>query len=161
MARRIVALLIGAAVFIVLIPLLIVILSSAIEEYLHFPGFSFPLQKFLSFLLAISGLLLSASAGWYQLKRGKGSPLPVVPTQKLVTVGPYRYCRNPMALGAIIYYAAISIWLGSTVAIIITGIVSCLSLIYIKVVEEKELERKFGEEYRVYKKRTPFFIPKF
>ena len=161
MAKRIAALLIGATVFIVAIPLLIVILSSLIEGYLRFPNFSFPLQKFLSFFLAILGLSLSASAGWYQLKKGEGSPLPVVPTRKLVTVGPYRYCRNPMALGAIVYYVAISIWLGSTAAMMITGIISCLSLIYIKVVEEKELERKFGKEYRVYKEKTPFLIPKF
>jgi protein-S-isoprenylcysteine O-methyltransferase Ste14 len=65
-----------------------------------------------------------------------------------------------MALGAVIYYVAISIWLGSAVAIIVTGIVSCLFLIYIKIVEEKELERRFGEEYRTYKEKTPFLIPK-
>ena len=160
MIKRIVALLIGATVFVVVIPLLIVVLSLVVEKYLHFPSFSFPLQRTISLFLAILGLLLSASAGWYQLRKGEGSPLPVVPTQRLVTVGPYKYCRNPMALGAVIYYVAISIWLGSAIAIMITGIVSCLFLIYIKIVEEKELERRFGEEYRTYKEKTPFLIPK-
>jgi protein-S-isoprenylcysteine O-methyltransferase Ste14 len=31
---------------------------------------------------------------------------------------------------------------------------------YIKFIEEKELEARFGQEYSEYKKRTPFFIPK-
>jgi protein-S-isoprenylcysteine O-methyltransferase Ste14 len=158
--KRIVALLIGATVFIGIIPLSIVVLSSIVEEHLQFPNFSFPLQKAISLFLATLGLLLSASAGWYQLKKGEGSPLPVVPARKLVAVGPYRFCRNPMALGAIVYYVALSIWLGSIVALVITGIVSCLFLIYIRMVEEKELERRFGEEYRIYKEKTPFLIPK-
>jgi len=34
-------------------------------------------------------------------------------------------------------------------------------LIYIKLVEEKELEQRFGVEYLEYKRRTPFLIPRF
>jgi len=34
-------------------------------------------------------------------------------------------------------------------------------LIYIKLIEEKELEGRFGSEYAEYKKRTPFLIPRF
>jgi protein-S-isoprenylcysteine O-methyltransferase Ste14 len=34
-------------------------------------------------------------------------------------------------------------------------------LIYIKWIEEKELEERFGSEYLEYKKRTPFLIPFF
>ena len=66
-----------------------------------------------------------------------------------------------MALGAIVFYIAISVWMGSVIALGLTVVVSCLFLIYIKMVEEKELEKRFGEEYRMYKRRTPFLIPKF
>jgi protein-S-isoprenylcysteine O-methyltransferase Ste14 len=34
-------------------------------------------------------------------------------------------------------------------------------LIYIKLIEEKELEERFGSEYLEYKRRTPFLIPHF
>ena len=161
MEEKVVALLVGAIIFIVGVPLTIVALSSFAEKYFHFPSLSFPFQSLISFFFATLGLLLSASAGWYQLKEGKGSPLPFVPTQKLVTIGPYELCRNPMALGAIVYYIAISVWMGSVIALGLTVVVSCLFLIYIKMVEEKELEKRFGEEYRMYKRRTPFLIPKF
>ena len=33
-------------------------------------------------------------------------------------------------------------------------------LIYIKLVEERELEARFGEAYIAYKKSTPFIAPK-
>jgi protein-S-isoprenylcysteine O-methyltransferase Ste14 len=34
-------------------------------------------------------------------------------------------------------------------------------LTYIKRIEEKELELRFGQEYLEYKKQTPFLIPRF
>jgi len=33
-------------------------------------------------------------------------------------------------------------------------------VIYTKLFEEKELEKRFGSEYLEYKKRTPFVIPR-
>ena len=36
-----------------------------------------------------------------------------------------------------------------------------LLVLEIKFIEEKELEQRFGDVYRAYKKKTPFFIPKF
>jgi len=40
------------------------------------------------------------------LTRGRGTPLPVMPTQELLTEGPFRYSRNPMTLGTILAYLA-------------------------------------------------------
>jgi len=34
------------------------------------------------------------------------------------------------------------------------------STTYIKLVEEKEREARFGGEYKEYKRKTPFLIPK-
>ncbi len=33
-------------------------------------------------------------------------------------------------------------------------------LVYIRLVEERELEARFGEVYLLYKKSTPFIVPK-
>jgi protein-S-isoprenylcysteine O-methyltransferase Ste14 len=35
-----------------------------------------------------------------------------------------------------------------------------LLVVYIKSFEEKELEARFGDEYRAYKRNTPFLIPR-
>jgi len=37
---------------------------------------------------------------------------------------------------------------------------TALIIAYVKLVEEKELEARFGEKYIRYKKKTPFLIPK-
>jgi len=39
-------------------------------------------------------------------------------------------------------------------------IFSAIILSYIKFIEEKELEQRYGDEYVEYKKRTPFIIPR-
>ena len=40
-------------------------------------------------------------------------------------------------------------------------ILMILLILEIKLIEEKELEQRFGDVYCDYKKKTPFFIPKF
>ncbi len=36
-----------------------------------------------------------------------------------------------------------------------------LNLIYLKAIEEKEMEGKFGDEYLRYKREIPMFFPRF
>jgi protein-S-isoprenylcysteine O-methyltransferase Ste14 len=98
----------------------------------------------------------------FQWKVGNGVPTPNAPTQHLVTTGPYRLCRNPIELGAIFYYLGI----GTVIGGILVGIICfLLGLIigsaYHKFVEEIELEIRFVDEYRQYRKETPFLFPKF
>ena len=65
-----------------------------------------------------------------------------------------------MLLGAMMYYLGISLWINSLSAIFLTALFLLFSTAYIKLVEEKELEARFGEEYKEYKRKTPFLIPK-
>jgi len=95
-----------------------------------------------------------------QFKIGKGSPVPLVPTQKLVIIGPYKYCKNPMALGTMIYYLGIALFESSFSSLLLVALFSILFVLYIKLVEEKELEVRFGEDYMAYKKNTLFIIPR-
>jgi protein-S-isoprenylcysteine O-methyltransferase Ste14 len=84
-----------------------------------------------------------------------------MPTQKLLIKGPYTYCRNPMTLGTTIFNLGVAIWLGSISAMGLGLVYPVGILIYIKLIEEKELEERFGSEYLKYKMRTPFLIPRF
>lgn len=91
---------------------------------------------------------------------GKGTPAPITPTQKLVTTGPYKYCRNPIELGTSGYFLFIGIWFDG----LITGLLCqlfgmILGYGYIKLIEERELTLRFGEPYKKYLRRTALFIP--
>ena len=48
---------------------------------------------------------------------------------------------------------------GSYTALIFVALFFLLLLAYLKLVEEKELALRFGQEYLDYKKGTPFLIP--
>jgi len=78
---------------------------------------------------------------------GKGTPFPLVPTKKLVVSGPYAYCRNPIMLGSIFYYYGLVILFQTISGIIIVTLFQIFHAIYIKLIEEKELEIRFGKEY--------------
>jgi protein-S-isoprenylcysteine O-methyltransferase Ste14 len=58
-----------------------------------------------------------------------------------------------------IYYAGIAVVLGSYTVLCLFVLFSALLLAYLKLVEEGELAARFGEEYLVYRERTPFIIP--
>jgi len=104
-----------------------------------------PQNYVLSLPLIFLGLALSFWSVFVQLRVGKGTPVPLAPTQRLITTGPYSLCRNPMALGVMIYYFGISLWLGSLTALALSVLVLILAIAYIKMVEEKELEARFGD----------------
>ncbi len=95
-----------------------------------------------------------------QHKIVKGTPMPHIPTKKLIVTGPFKYCRNPMSLGTIIFLAGLAVLFNSLFTLFIALIFTVILLVSIKIFEEKELEERFGQEYVEYKKKTPFLIPR-
>lgn len=154
------ALVLGALGLGVVVPLIMVYASPVIDEWLGFRLAAWPLNVALAAPLLGVGFTFMVWAAWAQWSVGKGTPVPVVPTQRLVVVGPYRYCRNPMLLGLTLYYIGISLLASSPACLAFTALVAVVSVAYIKLVEERELELRFGEEYLRYKERTPFVIPR-
>jgi protein-S-isoprenylcysteine O-methyltransferase Ste14 len=94
-----------------------------------------------------------------QLTRARGTPLPMMATQKLLIDGPFKQSRNPMGFGAICMYLGMAIIVGSITSIIVVIFFLFLLVLWIKKVEEKEMEIRFGQEYVDYKKTAPFMIP--
>ena len=100
------------------------------------------------------------SAVFLQLFRGKGTPVPIVPTKRLLQNGPYRNVRNPMIPGFFLYLLAWAFLFNKAGAFLAAAVIIVLLLIEIKFVEEPELERRFGDACRQYRKETPFIFPK-
>lgn len=110
-------------------------------------------------LLGLSGALLGFSSV-SAVVDASGTPLPVMPTQRLVVRGPFAWCRNPMTLGTILGYLGIAVWLGSASAVGIVAALGAALLLRLKLVEERELTARFGAAYLEYKRRTPFLLPR-
>ena len=119
-----------------------------------------PAVLILCLVLAAVGLFLALWTIWAQFHFARGTPVPVMATKKLLTDKPYSFCRNPMALGTIMLYFGIAIFAASFTAVLAVVVFALLLLTYIRLVEEKEMSLRFGDEYSQYKQRIPFIIPR-
>jgi protein-S-isoprenylcysteine O-methyltransferase Ste14 len=91
---------------------------------------------------------------------GRGTLAPWDPTQRLVARGPYRRVRNPMisGVGGILLGEVLiagSLWLALWFAIF-----AALNAVYIPLVEEPGLRRRFGDDYRAYAEEVPRWVPR-
>lgn len=107
----------------------------------------------LGFILLVNTVSLFAS-------QGGGTLAPWDPTQKLVVRGVYRYVRNPMISGVLSILLGEAICLGSIPLLYWFILFLMLNLVYMPLVEEPGLERRFGEEYARYRRNVPGWIPR-
>jgi len=77
----------------------------------------------------------------------------------LNTTGPYAWVRNPLYLGNV--FAALGLALMTGNLSFSLFLASSLAILYklVSLAEGAFLDRKFGEEYRLYKRLVPVFLP--
>jgi protein-S-isoprenylcysteine O-methyltransferase Ste14 len=115
----------------------------------------------------LAGLLIIA-LGLYMMARtflsffqiGKGTLAPWDPPHKLVIVGMYAHVRNPMILGVITVVVGESLALASLSIFLFAVFAFVLNTVYFIFSEEPGLEKRFGEEYREYKRNVPRWLPR-
>lgn len=91
---------------------------------------------------------------------GKATTFPLAPPQKLIIMGPYKYCRNPMMLGIWLMLIGEALFLGSvTLFLFILFIAIPGGFLFVIKYEEPDLVARFGDEYLEYKKSVPRWIP--
>jgi protein-S-isoprenylcysteine O-methyltransferase Ste14 len=117
------------------------------------------LQLFGVALLAVGLLLFVASLRRF-VAEGKGTLAPWDPPRALVLRGPYRFVRNPMISGVIFFlygeaFVLLSLPHGAWATTFLL-----LNLVYIPLMEEPQLERRFGESYREYRRHVRRFLPR-
>jgi protein-S-isoprenylcysteine O-methyltransferase Ste14 len=117
--------------------------------------------------LALPGVVLIGFGLWLWIwtvrllaRVGRGTLAPWDPTRRLVVAGPYRYVRNPMitAVVAVLVGEALVFRSGALVAWAAGFFV--LNWALFVVYEEPALERRFGDEYRAYKRAVPRWLPR-
>ena len=158
---RIATTLLAGPVFLALVPFLVTGIGPRLDRLLRLPPPRVGGEtRVLGGLLAVAGFSLGLWAVNTQLTRGRGTPLPMMPTQELLTVGPFRYCRNPMTLGTILAYLGMAVAVGTKAGTVLVLALSACLLVYLRRLEEGELAERFGAAYLAYKRETPFIIPR-
>lgn len=119
------------------------------------PGWLQPAGIALLVLFSALGLW----AAFAMSTRGDGTPLPVAMPKRLVTSGPYRFVRNPMALAGIAQGVAVGLILGSWLVVVYALLGSMVWNWVVRPHEEANLIEEFGDEYRVYQGRVRCWVP--
>jgi protein-S-isoprenylcysteine O-methyltransferase Ste14 len=114
----------------------------------------------LGIVLVGFGLLLAAASVRRFATEGKGTLAPWDPPREFVVRGPYRFVRNPMISGVIlVLFGEASVLLSPPHAVWAASFLA-LNLLHIPLVEEPQLERRFGDPYRDYCRNVRRFVPR-
>jgi protein-S-isoprenylcysteine O-methyltransferase Ste14 len=106
------------------------------------------------------GLLLFVASLRRFATQGKGTLAPWDPPRQLVVRGPYRFVRNPMISGVIFILCGEALVLLSIPHAVWATAFLVLNLIYIPLIEEPQLQWRFGDPYREYCRHVRRFVPR-
>ncbi len=111
-------------------------------------------------VMAAGGAALAFWTVWLFANRGRGTPAPWDPPQKLVIKGPYRHVRNPMITSVFLMLAGEAIFFHSWPLACWLLIFLVANLLYLPLSEEPRLAKRFGEPYRLYRANVPRWLPR-
>ena len=92
---------------------------------------------------------------------GKGTPAPFDAPKEFVSVGLYKFVRNPMYIGIFIMFEGFAFVNLSVFMILFPFLWLLIVHLFIIYYEEKKLGNLFGQSYYNYKNNTNRWIPKF
>ncbi len=142
----------------ILVPLWIA-RSNGIELALADSGGGLGLQVVGLAALGVGLVLFTASLRRFATE-GEGTLAPWDPPRRLVVRGPYRFVRNPMISGVIFVLLGEALLLLSLPHALWALAFLALNLVYIPLLEEPQLELRFGDPYREYCRHVPRVVPR-
>lgn len=112
------------------------------------------------FALLLLGSLLGLYSAYSMVLKGRGTPLPLDQTQVLVTNGPYKYVRNPMAIAGIGQGIGLSLLIPSFPVFIYALLGALLWHYVVRPIEESDMEQRFGSQYAKYREEVSCWWPR-
>ena len=104
------------------------------------------------------GYLQYLLVGRYRVGTGGGGPGMHVPPQRIVADGPYRYVRNPMYLGHLIFMLGLATTFWSLFGLLLAA--ARAAWFHCRVLEdEARLKVMFGAGYDAYRARVKRWLP--
>lgn len=119
-----------------------------------------PVTRWLGVALLVAGGALMLDFLLRFVREGHGTPAPVAPPSHLVMKGPFRYVRNPGYVAVISLITGQALVLGDTRLLLYAAGVALLFHLFVVLYEEPTLRATFGEEYEVYRRRVPRWLPR-
>lgn len=103
---------------------------------------------------------LNATSAATMAFHGDGTPLPLATARHLVIRGPYRWVRNPMAIGGIGQGIGVGLLLGSPAVVGYALAGAGLWQVAFRAPEEADMAARFGDAYARYRDQVRCWIPR-
>jgi protein-S-isoprenylcysteine O-methyltransferase Ste14 len=94
------------------------------------------------------------------IAHGEGTLAPWDPTSRLVLRGPYRHVRHPMIGGVACTLLGEAVLLGSVPLLVWFALAVGINALYLPLVEERGLARRFGDDWAAYRANVPRYFPR-
>ena len=116
--------------------------------------------KYCGLILIITGAVINLKCYWDLIFSGKGTPDPLISTEKLVVRGFYQFIRNPIYVGLFLILFGETILFMSTVLLGYSLLCLLVLNLIVVLIEEPRLRKKFGGSYDDYLKSVPRWVPR-
>jgi protein-S-isoprenylcysteine O-methyltransferase Ste14 len=154
---------VGSAVFFVVAPGIVAglvpWLISGWDVRWPISGFGVVVMALGSALLAVAIVVLIRNFIRFVVE-GRGTPSPVLQTERLVVGGDYRFVRNPMYLAVIAAILGQAMIFGSFALVIYALAVWAMMASFVRWYEEPLLQNRYGEEYGRYRQGVRAWVPR-
>lgn len=144
----------------IVVPALIFLLVEGPEIGWGMGGVPAVLVALLGIALVVAGFSVWLWTVRLLSRIGKGTLASWDPTTRLVVAGPYRYVRNPMITAVATLLVGEAAFFGSLWILAWAALFIAINFAYFLRAEEPGLERRFGDEYRAYKRSVPRWVPR-
>ena len=110
--------------------------------------------------IGFAGISLQVWCIFLLQKVGRGTPSPALPPKRLVHTGPYRFVRNPLNIGELALFLALSAWFGSLALLLYAALAWVAFHVFIVSREEPRNITEFGNEYARYRENVNRWTPR-
>lgn len=129
------------------------------DWHFHRPLPYWEVAQAIGVLLICAGLVPIVQS-FVEFVRADGTPVPVASPTRLVVSGFYRYVRNPIYVGFLAMLIGEVLLFGSPGLLKYTAVAWLIGAAAVRFYEEPTLARKFGAEYRDYRRAVRAWVPR-
>ena len=143
--------------FLLLLPALLSWIERRIG--LEWTALDAPALRWIGLATFVVGSGVGLWSMWSMSVVGEGTPLPASTARNLVSVGPYRHVRNPMAVAGAVQTVGVGLLLGSW-SVLVAALAGCV--IWNQLIrpgEEADLAARFGTSYEAYRRDVRCWLP--
>jgi protein-S-isoprenylcysteine O-methyltransferase Ste14 len=160
--RSVTGAVIGSLVWLVLAPGLVAgYIPWAISRWRVQPALlDTSLTRWLGVALIVLGLPVLLDAFARFALQGRGTPAPVLPPERLVVFGFYRFVRNPMYVAIVAIVVGQGLLLGDARLLVWAAALWLVFHVFVLLYEEPKLRRTYPGEYDAYRASVPRWIPR-